>query len=78
METIAVVTADAKSRISLRGVVRGQRFVVSMDGETYVLKPVKEGAFSGSRVVREKGRLVVDTGRPISRSELAKALEDYL
>lgn len=44
MQTIAIVTADAKSRVVIRGVRAGARFRLAQDDVGFHLEPVVESA----------------------------------
>ena len=76
METIAIVTADAKSRVPIRGVNKGTRFRLSREGDRFFLDTMKEEA-PRPRIVRENGRLVVDTRRAITQEEINRLLEEF-
>lgn len=43
MEAHAVVVADSKSRVTLKGVKAGQKFRVEREADSYRLEPIKAG-----------------------------------
>jgi len=43
MKEVSIVTADAKSRVVVRGARKGQKFRVEQDGDAYRLEPLPEG-----------------------------------
>jgi len=44
METISIVTADAKSRVTIRGALQGERFRLEKDESGFHLAPVLDSA----------------------------------
>lgn len=40
MVELAIVTVDSKSRVTLKGARKGERFRIDLDGQEYRLKPV--------------------------------------